>query len=319
MKKIYISVVAPVRNEEGNLLELHSRLQKSLDSIKKPYEIIYVENGSTDDTLKILKTLNKAKVISLRVPLYLKKSMQSSAIDAGIKFSEGELIVTIDSDLQNPPEEIPDMVKMLENDGYDVVSGWRKDRHDSFIIRNLSLIGSYIRKWFINPGVHDLGCTLKVYRKECFEHLNLYGELHRYTVAILKWRGFFIGEKVVKHYERKSGKSKYKWSKMLRGFIDMWMIWFSKKYYDRPLHLFGVGGFLIALTGLILLITLGILRVLSVISLENSIWPLVAVLMIILGVQLFVFGIVIDIMMRNYYSLSEEKSYFIKEKFIVTK
>ena len=209
------------------------------------------------------------------------------------------------------------MIKKLEDDGLDVVSGWRRDRHDTFIIRNLSLVGSYVRKWFINPGVHDLGCTLKVYRRECFDNFNLYGEMHRYIVAILKWRGFKIGEMVVGHAERVSGTTNYKWSKMFRGFVDMWLIWFTKKYADRPLHLFGVGGLLISGMGGLGLVALAVLRMFELVSLSNSIWPLIAVLMIILGVQLFIFGIVIDTMMKNYYSLSNQTSYLIKEKFIV--
>jgi len=307
-----ISIVVPVRNEENSLKELHQRLKRVCDGLDKPYEIIYVENGSTDNSLGILKSLKGAKIISLRVPDGIKKSTQTIALNTGIKNAKGDVIVTIDSDLQNPPEEIPKLLKKID-EGYDVVSGWRKKRKDNFFIRNLSKFGSTLRKMVINPGVHDLGCTLKAYRRECFEGIDLYGEMHRYIVAILRWKGFRITEVVVDHKERKNGKTKYNWTKIFRGFVDMWLIWFLKKYSDRPLHLFGIGGCFFGIFGTFILILLGIFRLFKLISLSNSIWPLIAVLMIIVGVQFFIFGIILDMLIKNYYALGKEKSYSIKE------
>lgn len=311
-KNVYLSVISNVRDEEKNLKELHERLVATCKSIKKTYEIIYVENGSSDRSLEVLEGLKGAKIISLRVPIPAQKTTQTAALDAGIKHASGQIIVTIDSDLQNPPEEIPKLLRKLE-EGYDIVSGWRKKRRDNFIIKNLSLIGSYIRRKIIDPGVHDLGCTLKAYRRECFENLDLYGEMHRYIVAILKWRGFRITEVVTKHDSRRYGKSSYNWTKAFRGFVDMWLIWFLKKYSDRPLHLFGVSGLFLGFIGTFILFILGFLRLLKRISLSNSIWPLIAVLMIIVGVQFFIFGILIDMLIRNYYAAGKEKSYLIKE------
>ncbi|MBU0975333.1 MAG: glycosyltransferase family 2 protein [Patescibacteria group bacterium] len=166
---VEISIISTVRNEEDNLEELHTRLVHICERIGKSFEIIYVENGSTDKSLEILKGLKNATIISLRVPTYIKKSTQTAAIDAGIKQAKGSILVTIDSDLQNPPKEIPKLLKKLEADRLDVVSGWRKDRKDNFFIKSLSRFGSLLRRKFINPGIHDLGCTLKAYRKECFE------------------------------------------------------------------------------------------------------------------------------------------------------
>lgn len=309
----YISAVLPVHNEEGNIKELHRRLSATLEEIGKPYEIIYVENRSTDNTVKELKTLKNAKVIILRLPLGGGRTTQSIALDAGIKAAQGEFIVTLDSDLQNPPEEIPKLLNKLLEDDLDLVSGWRKKRKDNLLIKNLSRFGSWMRRRFLDPGVHDLGCTLKVYRRECFDNIDLTGEMHRYLVAILRWQGFKVGEMVVKHEPRKSGKSSYNWKKAFRGFADMWLIWFWKKYNDRPLHLFGVIGIFFAIAGFGLLGVLGILRILNILALADSIWPLISVLLIITGTQLFVFGITIDLVIKTYFATGREKPYLIKE------
>lgn len=154
--KVYLSVVLPVHNEEGSLRELHKRLTKVCDSIADSYEIIYVENRSTDDTVRVLKSLKKAKIVVLRLPVVGDRTTQSVALDAGIKEAKGELIVTMDSDLQNPPEEIPKMIKLLKDGNLDVVSGWRKKRKDNLVIRGLSKFGGWLRSRVINPGVHDL-------------------------------------------------------------------------------------------------------------------------------------------------------------------
>ncbi len=315
--KTYISVVLPVHNEEGNLNELHERLTKTLKKMGRTYEIIYVENGSSDDTVRVLKKLRGAKVIVLRWSPIMTKTGQTAALDAGIKAAKGELIVTMDSDLQNPPEEIPNLIKKMNEDDLDVVSGWRQKRRDSIFIKYLSKFGSWMRTQVLNPGVHDLGCTLKVYKREVFEGLDMYGEMHRYLVAILRWRGFSVGEIVVKHEPRKSGTSSYNWSKMFRGFVDMWQVWFWKKYSDRPLHLFGVGGVFLMVAGSGLLFFLGVLRLLKLISLSGSIWPLMAAFIFFTGLQLFVFGIILDMMIRTHYANGKEKSYLIKEKFEV--
>lgn len=317
MDDVYLSVVLPVRNEEKNLHELHDRLTKVCKAFNKPYEIIYIENASTDKTLTVLKGLKGSKTIVLRWTPYIKKTGQTAALDAGIKAAKGKFIVTMDSDLQNPPEEIPGLLKKLIDEDLDVVSGWRKRRKDSFFIRNLSRFGSRLRTQIINPGVHDLGCTLKVYRRECFEGIDLYGEMHRYLVAILRWRGFRVGEMVVKDYARTNGKSNYSWKKMFRGFVDMWQVWFWKKYSDRPLHLFGISGISLGLLGAGLLGTLGVLRLFRLISLSGSIWPLMAALMIMVGLQLFIFGIMFDLLIKNYYATGRDSSYLIKETFEV--
>jgi glycosyltransferase involved in cell wall biosynthesis len=313
-KLIDFSVVLPVHNEEKNLPELHSRLTKVMNELGKSYEIIYVENRSKDNTVQVLKSLKNAKVLIMRLPAIGSRTTQSVALDAGIKEAQGKIIVTLDSDLQNPPEEIPKLIKKLEDEDLDVVSGWRKNRKDKANIKYLSKFGSWLRGRFLNPGVHDLGCTLKVYRRECFDGLDISGEMHRYIVAILRWRGFKIGEEVVEHAERVHGTSSYNWKKAFRGFVDMWFIWFWKKYSDRPLHLFGVVGIFLALAGSGLLGLLGFMRLFGWISLSTSIWPLIGVLAIIVGVQLFIFGMMFEMMIKTYYATGREKPYTFREK-----
>lgn len=312
-ENVYISAVLPVHNEEENIEELHQRLTKTLQSFNKPFEIIYVENRSSDRTVSLLKTLKGAKSIILRLPMAGTKTTQSIALDAGIKASNGQFIVTLDSDLQNPPEEIPKLIKKLIGDDLDVVSGWRKNRKDKANIKYISKFGSWLRKTIIDPGVHDLGCTLKVYRRECFEGMDLDGEMHRYLVAILKWKGFRVGEEVVEHAERIGGKSAYNWKKIFRGFVDMWFVWFWKKYSDRPLHLFGVGGIFLSLSGVGLFGILGLLRLFQIITLSDSIWPLISTIFIITGVQLFIFGIMLDLIIKTYYATGREPKYTFRE------
>ena len=308
-----ISAVSNVRDEEGNLQELHRRITKTLDEFGRSYEVIYVENGSQDASLEVLKSLSKARVLSLRVPQGSSRSTQSAALDAGIKAATGRLIITIDSDLQNPPEEMTAMVEYLEENNLDVVSGWRRSRKDNATIRYLSRFGSILRGKIIDPGVHDLGCTLKVYKNECFDGVDLYGEMHRYIVAILRWRGFEIGEMVVGHAERTSGATKYNWRKMFRGFVDMWLIWFTMKFDDRPLHLFGVGGLFMTIAGGVMLFILAVARLFEMVALSTSIWPTVSVLLIIAGMQLFVLGLLMDYMIRLTYKATSSTGYIIKE------
>jgi glycosyltransferase involved in cell wall biosynthesis len=317
MANIDISVVAPVHNEEANIKELHQRLSQTLGQLGKSFEIIYVENRSTDNTVEVLRSLDNAKILVMRLPIMQYRTTQSIALDAGIKAAKGKLIITIDSDLQNPPEEIPKLLEKMEKDNLDVVSGWRRKRKDNLLITMISKVGSVVRNMIINPGVHDLGCTLKVYRREALQGIDLTGEMHRYLTAILRWRGYLVGEVEIKHDPRKAGRSSYKWNKMFRGFVDMWLIWFWKKYNDRPLHLFGVWGLFLTFLGSAMLFVLAILRILEIISLSESIWPLMSVLLIITGSQFFIFGIMIDLLIKNYYATGREPHYKIKEEFTV--
>lgn len=300
------SVIVPIYNEEESVLDLHKRICQIMQNISKSYEIIFIDDGSRDKSFEIIKNLSPLKIIRFR-----KNFGQTQALDAGIKESRGEVIITLDGDGQNPPEEIPNLLEKLE-EGYDVVSGWRYPRHDPFFKKLFSKGAEHLRSFLIKDNIHDSGCTLKVYKRECFEDLDLYGEMHRFIPAILRWQGFKITEVKVKHEERKFGHSKYNWKRILRGFIDAWSVWFWRKYSSRPLHLFGGLGILIGGLGSLILLYLAIGRLLGYFTLSNRIWPIIAVFMILAGLQLFISGLLADIAVKTYYS-GQKKSYNIKE------
>ena len=290
------SVVVPIYNEDGNLKELHQRIKQVMESLGKPYEIIFIDDGSFDKTPSILNELSPLTVITFR-----KNFGQTAALDAGFKQAEGEFIITLDGDLQNPPEEIPKLINK-EKEGFDVISGWRKKRKDPLFKRIVSKGANRLRKFFIDEGIHDSGCTLKIYRKECFKDLNLHGEIHRFIPGVLKWQGYKIGEVEVQHDPRKYGETKYTYSRILKGFVDMIGVWFWRKYSSRPLHLFGGAGIIFTFFGSFLLFALFILRLLKIISLAESIWPLVSIFLILVGILLFVSGLLGEIMIKNFYS-----------------
>lgn len=314
---MYLSVVVPVRNEEKNLVELHSRLSKVCKTLNKPYEIIYVENASTDNTYNVLRSLENAKIIVLRWMPYMRKA-QSIAMDAGFKEASGKYIVYIDADLQVEPERIPDFIQKLE-EGYDVVCGWRVKRKETNSIDILLPLKSVmrwiftiIRKRLINEGVHDPGSAIKAFTKESLEGIDLYGEMHRFLIAILHWRGFKITEIQVNHFPRKYGKSNYSMWKGLRGFADLLNIFVWRKYADRPLHLFGVSGLVVFGFGSLSLITLLLLRLFKIISLSQSILPIIAILLIITGLQLFLSGLIADNISRISFKQGNDDPYSIK-------
>lgn len=293
---ISYSVVIPVYNEAASLPELHSRLVKVLSSLDKPYELIFVDDGSTDTTAETLMTLIPLTVITFRTNFG-----QTAALDAGIKQAQGEVIITLDGDLQNPPEEIPKLLAKLDHDSLDVVSGWRKNRQDAASKHFVSRVANVLRKLFINDGIHDSGCTLKVYRKYCFDNVDLFGEIHRFIPGVLRWQGFKVGEVAVEHAPRTAGVSKYTSGRILKGLVDMIGLWFWRKYSSRPLHLFGGAGIIFTIIGSTLLLILAIARLFFQYALSTSIWPLVSALLIIVGIQLFIFGLLAEIMIKNYY------------------
>lgn len=303
----YLSFVAPVYNEEGNVRELHRRILEVMVGFNRPFEVIFVNDGSNDNTLKNLESLKPLKIINFR-----KNFGQTAAMDAGIKAAKGEIIATLDGDLQNDPHDIPEMIKMLA-DGFDVISGWRKDRHDPFLKRIVSRGANFLRGFLIHDGIHDSGCSLKVYKRECFATVDLFGEMHRFIPAILKLKGYKIGEMVVAHHPRLSGKTKYSWKRVLKGFLDMVSVWFWKKYANRPLHLFGGLGlgliFISIIAGLVALYQ----RIFWHQDLTNTMLSFLSLFGFLTGVQFIVFGLLADILSKNYYTVTKDTPYIVKE------
>ena len=305
--KPFVSVIVPLYNEEGNVVELHQKTVSACEKLGKPFEIIFIDDGSADKTNEICRTLSPLKLVTFR-----KNFGQTAAFDAGIKNSSGEIIVTMDGDLQNDPMDIRLLLEKLD-EGYDVVSGWRKKRKDSLMKKFFSRTANVLRKVLIDDGIHDSGCSLKAYRHECFEDVDLFGEMHRFIPALLKVQGFKISEIEVSHHPRKRGATKYNWKRGVKGFVDMISVWFWKKYANRPLHLFGAGGLIIFAFGILLGSALLVARIFYAVSMSDKIWPLVALFMILTGIQLFIFGLLADIAVKNYFKAQGRMNYKIKD------
>jgi glycosyltransferase involved in cell wall biosynthesis len=306
-EKPYLSVVVPLYNEEGNVKLLHQKIAEAVTKIGRPFEIIFVDDGSRDKTLEECKDLSPLKLIVFR-----KNFGQTAAFDAGFKAASGEVIVTLDGDLQNDPADIPLLLAKME-EGYDVVSGWRHKRKDSLSKKVFSRGANLLRKVLVKDNIHDSGCSLKAYKRECFEHVDLFGEMHRFIPAILELQGFKVGEVKVSHHPRVHGVTKYNWRRGIKGFVDMINIWFWRKYASRPVHLFGGGGLILSLLGTVVLIWMAIEKLVLGASLSERIWPLIGVFLVLVGIQLFVFGLLSDLVMRNYYQVRRTMNYSIKE------
>jgi len=305
--KPYLSVIVPLYFEEGNAEELHKRIVDALSALGKSFEIVFIDDGSTDKTNEICRRLHPLKLITFR-----KNFGQTAALDAGIKNSRGEIIVTMDGDLQNDPTDIKSLLAKLD-DGFDVVSGWRKNRKDKFLKHFNSRLANILRKFLINDGIHDSGCSLKAYRRECFADVDLFGEMHRFIPALLKVQGFKVAETVVSHHPRRHGLTKYNWKRGVKGVVDMISVWFWKKYANRPLHLFGAGGLFVFLIGMASGAALVIARVFYSVPMSNKIWPLISIFLVLMGIQLFVFGLLADIAVKNYYKTQGKMNYRIKD------
>lgn len=303
-----ISVVVPVYNEEGNIEKLHNEIKQVCENNNYKYEIIFVNDGSTDQTDKVCRTLRPLKYIEFRTNFG-----QTAAMDAGIKAAKYDYVITMDGDGQNDPADIPMMIDYLEENNLDVVSGWRKNRKDSFMKKFTSRGANFLRYLLVHDGIHDSGCSLKVYRKECFKGVNLYGEQHRFIPAILKIKGFKIGEVVVNHRPRTAGKTKYNWKRTIKGFVDMISVWFWSKYSSRPLHLLGGFGMLFLGLGGICGIWSVVLFINKYKMSDNIIPPILTVFFIIIGLLMFVFGLMSEILVKTYYGVHVDTSYSIKE------
>jgi len=303
----YVSIVIPVLNEVDSIHQLHSEIVKVCNVEKYNYEIIIVDDGSTDGTDQVLRNLFPLTFIRLR-----RNFGQTAALDCGIKQAHGELIVTMDGDGQNDPADIPRLIHYLEKHNLDIVSGWRKHRKDPLLKKFSSRLANILRGFILHDGLNDSGCSLKVYRSECFDGINLYGEIHRFIPALLKVKGFKIGEIVVNHRPRSAGRTKYTWTRGIKGLIDMISVWFWHKYAVRPLHLLGGIGLLCILAGLIVS-AIGIGFYFANISLFRFFLPVLSSLLLTTGTQIFLFGLIADILSKDYFASSPDVPYNVKE------
>lgn len=307
IKKINLSIVVPIFNEEGNVEKLHSRILEECQKLNKTFEIIFINDGSKDATLAKCRTLSPLRLIDFR-----KNYGQTAAFDAGFQAARGEIVITMDGDLQNDPADISKLLQKIE-EGYDVVSGWRFERKDSTSKKIFSRGANLLRKFFMNDTIHDSGCSLKAYRRECFDDLELFGEMHRFIPALLEIDGFRVTEVKVSHYPRVAGVTKYNWKRAFKGFVDMVSIWFWRKFANRPLHLFGASGMALSFLGGVILLWMFVEKVFLGESIGDRIWPMMGVMLVLVGVQLFISGLLADILIKSYFKAKNHRGYNIKE------
>lgn len=302
-----LSVVVTVYNEEENIQPLARQIALALEGYD--FEMVYVDDGSTDGTLRELRALPYS---NLRIVEFKRNYGQSLALMAGIDYAEGEFIVTMDGDLQNDPSDIPMMLKVCEEGGWDMVAGNRANRQDGFILRKLpSRIANYIIRNVSGVTLKDYGCALKVFRADLAKDLGLYGELHRFIPVLAHLEGGRITQVDVKHHPRKFGKSKYGLNRTFKVMSDLLLMLFFKKYLKRPMHLFGNSGLFLLGIGLIINMYLLILKLLG-----QDIWgrPLLilGMLLLLAGIQFITIGITAEIQMRTYYESQDKKPYKVR-------
>jgi len=286
---VKISIVVPLFNEEESLVELHERLSKAVCSLEKPIEFLFIDDGSTDNSMRVLSELHN-KDPQVRVVQFRRNYGKSAALALGFKEARGEFIVTLDADLQDEPYEIPNLVKKLE-EGFDLVSGWKKIRKDPFIKKNTSKLFNFVTRKMTGLGIHDMNCGLKAYRREVTETVNVYGQLHRFLPVMAQWQGFKVGEVVVKHNPRKYGKTKFGASRFIAGFFDLVTVLFITRYTKRPLHLFGLIGLVSFTVGVGISSYLALERLLLGKYLSDRPLLFLGILAIIVGVQFVSIGL----------------------------
>lgn len=303
-----VSVVIPLYNEEQSLRELYNKLKNVLNKTRG-YEIIFIDDGSTDSSIRVLHELRSRdrKVIVIR---FRRNYGKSAALSVGFQHSKGEYVITMDADLQDDPNEIPNLLNEIKK-GYDLVSGWKKKRYDPITKTIPSRFFNFVTSLLTGIKIHDFNCGLKAYRKEVIKDINIYGELHRYIPVLAHWQGYKIGEIPVQHHPRKYGKTKFGIGRFWKGFLDLLTVMFTTRYLRRPLHLFGFWGMTFFGIGFIIDLYLVILKFTEGMALSNRPLFLAGVLFIIVGIQFISIGLIGEMISKT--SPSTEREYSIRE------
>ena len=307
-----ISIIVPVYNEKDNLSLFLEELTAVLNMRPMEKEIIFIDDGSTDDSAKIIKEMAE-KNKNIKAIIFKKNFGQTAAMSAGISRATGDILMPIDADLQNDPIDIWPMVDKL-NEGYDLISGWRKNRRDKFFSRRLpSILANKLISAVTKVNLHDYGCTLKAYRKKLVSEINLYGEMHRFIPVYIKQQGGSIAEMPVNHRERKFGQSKYGLGRATRVILDLLVVKFLYDYMTKPMHFFGGVGIFSFLFGLISFAVALALKFSGYASLNRTPLPLIGVFFFLIGFQLILLGLLAEMIMRNYFESNNKSTYSIKE------
>ncbi|HOJ92400.1 MAG TPA: glycosyltransferase family 2 protein [Dictyoglomaceae bacterium] len=310
MENIRVSYIIPVKNEEGTLQELYSKIKDVSERLSLSFEIIFIDDGSTDNSFEIMRNLSvldkRVKIIKFR-----RNFGKASALSAGFEKANGEIIITMDADLQDDPKEIPEFLEKIE-EGYDMVSGWKKNRRDPLSKRLPSKIFNKITSLLTGVKIHDFNCGFKAYRKEVIENIDIYGELYRYIPALVNSKGFRIGEIEVEHHPRVYGKSKYGFERILKGFLDLITVVFLTRFLRRPMHFFGGTGIVFFTLGFLINLGLTIYKFVSGALIGGRPLLTLGVLLMILGVQFLSIGLLGE--MLNNITHGRKKDYSILEE-----
>lgn len=303
-----VSVLIPLYNEEESLRELYTRIIESVGKINIDYEIYFIDDGSTDGSYQIIKEI-KRKDKNVHYVSFRTNYGKSAALQVGFSRVSGDAVITMDADLQDDPDEIPNLLSKLD-EGYDLVSGWKKTRYDPFIKRTTSKFFNYVTSVSSNIYLHDFNCGLKGYRGEVVKNVKVYGELHRYVPVLADWQGYKVTEIPVKHHSRKFGVTKFGMSRFYKGFVDLITVLFTTRYVKRPMHLFGLLGAISFIIGILINTYLTYIWIFHQAVLSNRPLLLMGMLLIIVGIQLFAIGLIGELIVHNFIS---EKEYTIKD------
>lgn len=314
-KPVDVSIVIPLLNEEQSLSPLNDWIFKVFKSQSLSFELIYIDDGSTDKSWRFILDLSK-KYPNIKGIRFAKNFGKSQALHAGFESSNGKYVITLDADLQDSPEEIPQLIKSLNEGGYDLISGWKKKRFDSILFKNLpSKLFNWAARKVSGINLNDFNCGIKVYRNEVIKNIDVYGEMHRYIPLLAAQEGFNkIGEQIVKHQARKFGRTKFGADRFFKGFLDLITIWFINKFGKRPMYFFGIWGSLMLILGFCFTLYLGIDKLFFDVQarlITNRPEFYISLTLMLLGSQLFIAGFLGEIILR---SKKNKKRYTIKEK-----
>jgi len=307
-----LSLFLPVLNEEPNLRLMHARIAEALNSLGRTAEVIYVDDGSTDKSLQILKEIadgdERVRVISLR-----RNYGQTAAMSAGIDAARGKILIPMDADLQNDPSDISRLLDKL-NEGYDVVSGWRKNRRDKLVSRKIpSQVANKIISWIGGVPLHDYGCSLKAYRRDVIQDVKLYGEMHRFIPIYASWAGARVAEIPVEHHARTMGKSKYGISRTLKVVFDLMTIKFMASYQTKPIYVFGMFGLVSFLLSVFAGLWAFVLKFIYDVSFILTPLPVIAIVLLAISMQFFLMGLLAEMLVRTYHESQNKAIYTVRE------
>ncbi len=309
-----LSLIVPVYNEQDNLPLLFAAITESMNTLGKVWEVIYVDDGSRDNSLAVLSEQAEKDPEHVRVISFRRNFGQTAAIAAGLDYSQGEIVVLLDADLQNDPRDIPMLLEKLD-EGYDLVSGWRKQRKDNAITRNLpSMMANKLISWVTGVELHDYGCTLKAYRRPVLEGFRLYGEMHRFIPVFANSVGARITEVVVNHQPRRFGKTKYGLERTVKVILDLFTVKFLVSYSSKPIYLFGGTGMGLMVISAMLMIYLFIRRIFFLVGVTGSPLFQTSVMFFILGFQSMLMGLIAELLVRTYHESQRKPTYTVRTR-----